>query len=234
MGCLIFERKELASKYEQVKASIDSSEFMCKHDSTMTLSALIEARKREESLKKAVGVTEACIETKISAESKVSEAHQLIDEAQKKSTEAEAEAKLLAAASFQAKACGYNGVAGRKLRDVEAREDELKRQIISFKSDNGQKHLTNDNSLDNVGKRQQRRFSFGEPKVILDVPSPAEDVYRVSDFESEIKKHVNRTVPLVWDGCNVSKWKRGRGNFGIGDPLQDTLKDKKLRSEDNQ
>ncbi|RZC30830.1 Protein CROWDED NUCLEI 4 [Glycine soja] len=132
MGCLIFERKELASKYEQVKASIDSSEFMCKHDSTMTLSALIEARKREESLKKAVGVTEACI---ISAESKVSEAHQLIDEAQKKSTEAEAEAKLLAAASFQAKACGYNGVAGRKLRDVEAREDELKRQIISFKSD---------------------------------------------------------------------------------------------------
>ncbi|KAL2668915.1 hypothetical protein AAZV13_01G157150 [Glycine max] len=59
MGCLIFERKELASKYEQVKASIDSSEFMCKHDSTMTLSALIEARKREESLKKAVGVTEA-------------------------------------------------------------------------------------------------------------------------------------------------------------------------------
>ncbi|KAH1267278.1 Protein CROWDED NUCLEI 4 [Glycine max] len=132
MGCLIFERKELASKYEQVKASIDSSEFMCKHDSTMTLSALIEARKREESLKKAVGVTEACI---ISAESKVSEAHQLIDEAQKKSTEAEAEAKLLAAASFQAKACGYNGVAGRKLRDVEAREDELKWQIISFKSE---------------------------------------------------------------------------------------------------
>lgn len=76
-----------------------------------------------------------CAETKVSAESKVSEAHQLIDEAQKKSTEAEAEAKLLAAASFQAKACGYNGVAGRKLRDVEAREDELKWQIISFKSE---------------------------------------------------------------------------------------------------
>lgn len=61
MGCLIFERKELASKYEQVKASIDSSEFMCKHDSTMTLSALIEARKREESLKMAIGINEACI-----------------------------------------------------------------------------------------------------------------------------------------------------------------------------
>lgn len=41
-----------------------------------------------------------CAETKVSAESKVSEAHQLIDEAQKKSTEAEA--KLHAAESFQA------------------------------------------------------------------------------------------------------------------------------------
>ncbi|KAG4987704.1 hypothetical protein JHK82_030065 [Glycine max] len=148
MGCLIFERKLLAFKYEQVKASIDSSEFMHKHDSAMNLSALIEARKREESLKMAIGINEACIaslekalhemrtecaETKVSAESKVSEAHQLIDEAQKKSTEAEA--KLRAAESFQAEACGYYSVADRKLRDVEAREDELRRQIKSFKSE---------------------------------------------------------------------------------------------------
>ncbi|RZB78336.1 Protein CROWDED NUCLEI 4 [Glycine soja] len=151
MGCLIFERKLLAFKYEQVKASIDSSEFMHKHDSAMNLSALIEARKREESLKMAIGINEACIaslekalhemrtecaETKVSAESKVSEAHQLIDEAQKKSTEAEA--KLRAAESFQAEACGYYSVADRKLRDVEAREDELRRQIKSFKSDRSQ------------------------------------------------------------------------------------------------
>ena len=51
----------MASKYEQVKALVDSSEFMHKHDSAMTMPALIEARKREESLKKAVGVKEACI-----------------------------------------------------------------------------------------------------------------------------------------------------------------------------
>ncbi|RDY03903.1 Protein CROWDED NUCLEI 4, partial [Mucuna pruriens] len=95
----------------------------------------------------------------------------------------------------------------------------------------GQKHLTNSKSLDNVGERQQRRLSFGEAKVILEVPSLAED-NRVSDFESEIKKNVNRTVSLLSDGCHVSKWKRGRGNFGIGDPLQDTRQNKKLRSEE--
>ncbi|KAJ1414574.1 hypothetical protein SESBI_18824 [Sesbania bispinosa] len=148
MGLLIFEINELASKYEQVKASIDSSEFMHKHDSAMNLSALTAARKREESLKKAVEVKEACIanlekalhemrtecaETKVSAESRFSEASQLIDEAQKKSTDAEA--KLRAAESFQAEANPYNSVADRKLLYVEAQEDELSRQIISFKSE---------------------------------------------------------------------------------------------------
>ena len=53
----------------------------------------------------------------------------------------------------------------------------------------GQKHLTNGKSLNNVGEREQRRFSFGEPKVILEVPSPAEDINRLSDFESENKNN---------------------------------------------
>ncbi|KAJ1376032.1 hypothetical protein SESBI_50365 [Sesbania bispinosa] len=143
MGLLILERKELASKYEQVKALAESSELMHKHDSAMNKSALTESRKREECLKKTVGVKDACIasalhemrtecaETKVAAESKFAEARQLIDEAQKKFTEAEA--KLRAAESLQAEANRYNSVAERKLHDVEAREDNLRRKIISFK-----------------------------------------------------------------------------------------------------
>lgn len=61
MGLLILERKELASKYEQVKALAESSELMHKHDSAMNKSALTESRKREECLKKTVGVKDACI-----------------------------------------------------------------------------------------------------------------------------------------------------------------------------
>ncbi|XLT35469.1 hypothetical protein HN873_066761 [Arachis hypogaea] len=48
MGLLIMERRELASKYEQVKTLAESSELMHKHDSAMTKSALTEARQREE------------------------------------------------------------------------------------------------------------------------------------------------------------------------------------------
>ncbi|KAL6513504.1 hypothetical protein OROGR_020990 [Orobanche gracilis] len=117
MGLLILEKSELASKYEQVKALAESSELMQKHDSAVNKSSLTEAKKREESLKKKVGVKEACIaslekalhemrsecaETKVAAESKLAEPHQLIDEAQKKFTEAEA--KVHAAESLQAEA----------------------------------------------------------------------------------------------------------------------------------
>ncbi|XP_028794691.1 protein CROWDED NUCLEI 4-like, partial [Neltuma alba] len=147
MGLLILERKELASKYEQLKASTESSELFHKRDLAMQLSALAEARKREENLKKTVEVKKECIaslekalgemrsecaETKVAADSKFAEAHRLIDEAQKKFTEAEANVR--AAECLQAEASRYNSVAERKLRDVEAREDDLRRRTISFKS----------------------------------------------------------------------------------------------------
>lgn len=72
-----------------------------------------------------------CAETKVSAESKLSEAHQLIDEAKKNFTEAVV--KLHAAESLQAEASKYNSVADRELQNVEAREDDLRRQIVGFK-----------------------------------------------------------------------------------------------------
>lgn len=61
MGLLILERKELDSKYEQIKASVETTEIMHKRDQALRLSALAEARRREESLKKAVGVKDECI-----------------------------------------------------------------------------------------------------------------------------------------------------------------------------
>ena len=61
MGLLILERKELASKYEQIKASSEASEVMHKRDQAAHISALAEAKKREDGLKKALGVEKECI-----------------------------------------------------------------------------------------------------------------------------------------------------------------------------
>ncbi|XP_045829340.1 protein CROWDED NUCLEI 4 [Trifolium pratense] len=168
MGLLILERKELASKYEQVKATVESFELVHNHDSSRNKSALAESRKREECLKRTIGVKDECIgslekalhemrtecaETKVAAESKLAEAHQLIDEAQKKFTEAEA--KVCAAESLRADANRYNSVAERKLRDVDAREDNLRRQIISFKSDCDEKDKEMDLERQSLSERQK-------------------------------------------------------------------------------
>jgi hypothetical protein len=61
MGLLILEKKELNSKYEQIKASAETAEIMHKRDQAVRLSVLAEARRREESLKKTVVVKDECI-----------------------------------------------------------------------------------------------------------------------------------------------------------------------------
>lgn len=63
MGLLILERKEFASKYEQIKASAEAAELKQKHDQAVHLLALAEARKREESLKKSLGVEKECLKS---------------------------------------------------------------------------------------------------------------------------------------------------------------------------
>lgn len=72
-------------------------------------------------------------ETKLAYETKLAEAHQMMGAAQQKFDEAER--KVLAAESLHAEASRNRNTALRNLQDVEAREDELRRDRISFKSE---------------------------------------------------------------------------------------------------
>lgn len=70
-------------------------------------------------------------ETKVAAECKLAEARGMMEEAHKKFTEAEV--KLHAAESLQIEASQFRHVAERKLQEVEAREDDLRRRIATSK-----------------------------------------------------------------------------------------------------
>ncbi|WOL15401.1 Peptidase S28 [Canna indica] len=148
MGLLILERKELISKYEQIKAASDSAEIAYKREEAKRSSALAEARKREQNLEKLLGIQKECVaniekamhdnlvefaERKLAYESKIAEARSKMEAAQEKFDEAEK--KLLVAASLQAEANRTQNAALRTLEDVEAREDELRRRIAAFKSE---------------------------------------------------------------------------------------------------
>ena len=58
---MLLERKELVSKHEQLKASMESAEIMHKRERASQQSALAETRKREENLKKNVGIQKECV-----------------------------------------------------------------------------------------------------------------------------------------------------------------------------
>jgi hypothetical protein len=147
LGLILLERKELTSEIEQLKASLLSAEIMHKRERASQQSALGEARKREETLKKNVGVQKECVanlekalhdmraetaELKVSYETKSAEALELMDIAQKKFDEAEE--RLLAAKSLEAESTRARNAALRSLRDMEEREDQLRRNRISSES----------------------------------------------------------------------------------------------------
>ncbi|XP_077233956.1 branched-chain amino acid aminotransferase 5 / branched-chain amino acid transaminase 5 (BCAT5);little nuclei4 [Tasmannia lanceolata] len=148
MGLLILERKEWTSKHEQVKLSVDSAEAAHRRDQAAHISALAEAKKQEESLKRALAIEKECLaniektlhamraesaETKLASESKLAEARIAEENAQAKFIEAKT--KLHAAESLQAEASRSRFATERMLQEVEAREDELRRRLISLKSE---------------------------------------------------------------------------------------------------
>ncbi|XP_062206985.1 nuclear matrix constituent protein 1b-like [Phragmites australis] len=157
LGLILLEQKELTSKYEQLKASSESSEIMLKRERAAQQSALAEARRREENLRKNLGIQKECVanlekalhdmrgetaEIKVSYEAKLAEALQMIETAQKKFDEAEE--KLLTAKSLEAESIRTRNASLRSLHDIEDREDQLRRYRISceFEIENKEKDIS--------------------------------------------------------------------------------------------
>ncbi|KAH9619440.1 hypothetical protein KSS87_010776 [Heliosperma pusillum] len=148
IGVLVLEKKDSASKYEESRLSTEKVEVKHLRDQAAISSVLAEARKREDNLKKLLGIEKECVaniekalremraecaEVKIAAESKMAEARSLVEDTELKY--AEAEVKLRAAESLREESRRSERAAGRKLQEVEAREDDLRRRNASFKFD---------------------------------------------------------------------------------------------------
>ncbi|KAG0446750.1 hypothetical protein HPP92_028664 [Vanilla planifolia] len=85
----------------------DSADIMYRHDKAANLAALAEAKKREENLKKALGIEKECLlnaesaETKVAYESKLAEAQSMMETAERMLEESKSRA--LAAEASEAK-----------------------------------------------------------------------------------------------------------------------------------
>ncbi|XP_044977169.1 nuclear matrix constituent protein 1b-like [Hordeum vulgare subsp. vulgare] len=178
LGLMLLERKELASKNEQLKASMESAEIMHKRERASQQSALAETRKREENLKKNVGIQKECVanlekalhdmraetaEIKVSYETKSAEALRMMDTAQNKFDEAEE--KLLAAKSLEAECTRARNAALRSLQDMEEREDQLRRYRVS--SDLEYEAKEKDISLQRKSLNDMKKMLHEKEQVLL-------------------------------------------------------------------